>query len=81
MYPARGFPAGNILGANPSPAICIHKKMDCVDDKNPEPDATEMAAAELVAKVKKTDKSECELPIVDESSVWIVSVKKVGIKR
>jgi hypothetical protein len=54
--------------------------MDCFDQENPESDETELAAAQLVASVKKTDKTDCELPIIDESAVWTVSVKKGGIK-
>jgi hypothetical protein len=53
--------------------------MDCLDENNPERDETELAAAQLVASMKRAHESECELPIVDESAVWIVTVKKAGI--
>jgi len=53
--------------------------MDCLDEKNPERDETEMAAAQLVASLKRAQESECELPVVDESAVWVVTVKKAGI--
>jgi hypothetical protein len=42
-------------------------------------DAAELAAAELVSRVKQIKTNELELPIVDESCVWTVSVKKMGI--
>jgi hypothetical protein len=45
-----------------------------------ETDAVELAAAELIAQVKKTQSDEAELPIVDEASVWTVKVKKLGIR-
>ena len=53
--------------------------MDCLDEKNPERDETEMAAAQLVASLKRAQESECELPVVDESAVWVVTGKKAGI--
>ena len=53
--------------------------MDCLDEKNPERDEAELAAAELVASVKRAQKSECEFPIVDETALWVVNVKKTGI--
>jgi hypothetical protein len=62
-----------------SPTICIHRGMGCLDEKNPERDETKFAAAQLVASMKRAHESECELPIVDESSVWIVTVKETGI--
>lgn len=65
---------------SPAPRACINRKMDCLDDETPEHDAAELAAAQLVEKVKQADKSDCELPVVDESAVWIVSVKKAGIE-
>jgi hypothetical protein len=53
--------------------------MDCLDERNPERDETELAAAELVASVKRAHGSDCDLPIVDEAAVWVVTVKKTGI--
>jgi hypothetical protein len=43
-------------------------------------DAVEIAAAELVARVKQTRLDEIELPIVDESCIWTVTVRKLGIQ-
>jgi hypothetical protein len=44
-------------------------------------DATELAAAELVASLKQMDAAGVELPIVDETAVWLVKVKKLGIQK
>jgi hypothetical protein len=40
----------------------------------------ELAAAELIASMKRTQLDEIELPIVDESCIWIVTVRKLGIQ-
>jgi len=40
----------------------------------------ELAAAELIARVKQAPKDEIELPIMDESCVWKITVKKLGIR-
>jgi hypothetical protein len=46
-------------------------------------DARELAAAQLVAIVKRTlpIDTDFKTPILDESSVWIVSVKRLGIRE
>jgi len=44
-------------------------------------DAAVIAAAELVACAKTVGLTELELPIPDESSVWAVTVKKLGIRK
>ena len=49
---------------------------DPFDDKL---DAAIIAAAELVARTKIVGLSELELPVPDESGVWAVRVKKLGI--
>lgn len=41
--------------------------------------AAELAAAELIALTKKIPTDALELPIVDQSCVWAVTVKKMGI--
>ena len=42
-------------------------------------DAAEMVAAELVSRVKGLRVAEIDLPIVDESCIWIVTVRRLGI--
>jgi hypothetical protein len=49
---------------------------DPLDD---ELDAAVLAAAELIAHAKTVGLTELDLPIVDEASVWVVTVKKMGI--
>jgi hypothetical protein len=48
--------------------------------RDDEMDATELCAAELVAHAKQIHTDELTLPIVDSSSVWAVTVKKLGIE-
>ena len=43
-------------------------------------DEVEMAAAELVARVIAEHLPEVAVPIVEDSHVWQVSVKKLGIR-
>jgi hypothetical protein len=50
------------------------------DEPDLDHDARELAAAQLVAIVKRTQAGDLELPIVDETCVWIVSVKRMGIR-
>jgi hypothetical protein len=40
-----------------------------------------MAAAELVARTKRIGMDKLELPVHDESSAWIVTVRKGGIRE
>jgi hypothetical protein len=42
---------------------------------------TQLAAAELVASLKRMDAVGVDLPIADETAVWHVKVKRLGIKR
>jgi hypothetical protein len=49
---------------------------DPLDD---ELDAAVLAAAELIAHAKTVGLAELQLPVVDESNVWAVTVKKMGI--
>jgi hypothetical protein len=49
------------------------------EDPEEKLDAAELLAAQLVAQVKKIETDELELPIVDQSCVWSVTVKKLGI--
>jgi hypothetical protein len=51
------------------------------DERDERLDAVEFAAATLVAQVKQTQKDHLELPIVDQSCVWKVTVKKMGIRE
>jgi len=44
-------------------------------------DATQLAAAELVASLKRIDAVGVDLPIVDETAVWLVKVKRLGIQE
>ena len=50
------------------------------DKQDKEMDGIELAAAELVARVKQTPMDDIELPIADESCVWKVTVRKLGIR-
>ena len=43
--------------------------------------AIELAAATLVAQIKKAQADSLELPIVDQLCVWKVTVKKLGIRE
>ena len=43
--------------------------------------AVELAAAELIARTKKIPTDKLELPIVDQSCVWAVTVKRMGIRE
>jgi hypothetical protein len=49
------------------------------DPLDEELDAAVLAAAELIAHAKTVGLTELDLPIVDEASVWVVTVKKMGI--
>jgi hypothetical protein len=49
---------------------------DPLDD---ELDAAMISALELVAHVKQMQSTELELPVVDDSGAWIVTVKRMGI--
>lgn len=40
-----------------------------------------MVAAELVVHAKKIGLPELEFPIPDDANVWVVSVRKLGIKN
>jgi hypothetical protein len=42
-------------------------------------DAAEMAAAHLVSHVKALRAADIDLHIVDESCMWVVTVKRFGI--
>ena len=44
-------------------------------------DAAEMVAAQLVSYVKALRLAEIDLPIVDESCMWVVTVKRLGIRE
>jgi hypothetical protein len=50
---------------------------DPIDD---EFDGAMMSAAELIAHVKRIGATELELPIIDESGVWILTLKKLGVR-
>ena len=49
-------------------------------DPYEELDAGEQAALELVEHVRRMEFAEMELPILDESCMWLVSVKRLGIR-
>jgi len=51
------------------------------DEKALDQDAREFVAAQLIEVVKRTQSSHAdfEMPIVDETCVWLVSVKRMGI--
>jgi hypothetical protein len=49
------------------------------DDYQEASDDVEMAAAELVARVKAEELPNIEVPIVEDSNVWEVKVKKLRI--
>ena len=56
------------------------------DDKPDDPinellDCAEMAAAEMLSHVKQAGVVALELPMIDESGVWVVSVKRMGINE
>jgi hypothetical protein len=40
-----------------------------------------VAGAQLIAHIKRLGATELELPIVDDSGVWIVTVKRMGIQE
>jgi hypothetical protein len=50
------------------------------DPFDDELDAAVVAAAELVAHAKIVGLTELELAVPDESGVWAVTVKKLGIR-
>jgi hypothetical protein len=50
------------------------------DPFDDELDAAVLAAAELIARTKRVDLAELELPLVDENCTWIVAVKRMGVK-
>jgi len=54
-------------------------KDDALDAANL--DAAEMVAAELVSRVKALRSVEIDLPIVDESCMWVVTVRRLGIRE
>jgi hypothetical protein len=41
--------------------------------------ATMILAAEIIARLKTINKTELELPMIDEDAVWVVTVKRLGI--
>ena len=43
-------------------------------------DGMEFAAAELVARVKQAEVDDTELLVPDETCIWVVSVKRLGIQ-
>jgi hypothetical protein len=49
------------------------------DPFDDELDAAVIAAVELVARAKTVGLAELEFPIVDEASVWAISIKQMGI--
>jgi hypothetical protein len=51
------------------------------DPFDDEMDGAMIAAVELVARVKRMQSIEIELPVVDESCMWIVTVKRMGIRE
>jgi hypothetical protein len=51
------------------------------EESDPETDDCKFAAAELVAGVKRMQAAEMELSFVDESCIWIVSVRRFGIQE
>jgi hypothetical protein len=42
-------------------------------------DPFEQAAAELIAQAKRLKAFEFALPVLDQSSVWLVTIKRMGI--
>jgi len=50
------------------------------DPFDDELDSAMIAAVELVVHIKRMQSVELELPIVDESCLWTVTVKKMGIR-
>ena len=58
-----------------------HEDPDLPNDPfDDELDAAVIAAAEMVACAKTVGLTELEFPIPDESCVWAVTVKKMGIR-
>jgi hypothetical protein len=60
--------------------------IDEPDDGEPESidevlDRVEMAAAEMLTHVKQAGVVTLELPVIDESGVWLVSVRRMGISE
>jgi hypothetical protein len=51
------------------------------DHIDAELDCAEMAAAEMLSHVKQAGVVALELPMIDESGVWVVSVKRLGISE
>jgi len=43
-------------------------------------DAAQIVAAQLVSRVKSLRVETIDLPIVDKSRMWVVTVKRVGIQ-
>jgi hypothetical protein len=50
---------------------------DPIDD---EFDGVVLSAAEIIARVKRIGMTELELPIIDESGVWILTIKRLGVR-
>jgi len=42
-------------------------------------DAAEIVAAELISRIKALRVSEIDLSIIDESYMWVVTVRRLGI--
>jgi hypothetical protein len=50
---------------------------DPLDD---ELDGAVLVASQLIEHVKRIQSDELELPIIDESSLWLVTIKRMGIR-
>jgi|ERR1700728_4267685 len=86
------MPAANLFSteAQSDPCTPVHRARfqpsggaSMSDQVDSNQDALELAAAQLVAIVKRTlsNDADFKMPILDESSVWIVSVKRLGIRE
>ena len=65
----------------PLPCFQCSERWQMNDEFGEVSDATELAAAELVASIKQMDAAGVELPIMDETAVWLVKVKRLRIQE
>jgi hypothetical protein len=43
-------------------------------------DAVEFAAVELILQVKRLGAYELEMPVIDKSNIWLVTIKRMNTK-
>jgi hypothetical protein len=51
------------------------------DPFDDEMDGAMLSATQLISHVKRMQSSELELPIMDQSCMWLVTVKRLGISE